>query len=1090
MPKAEEDFLLVRKYLTKWVTDIVLSNASGYFDINRISEGTALKLLNLIFGYELIDLNIEKFNYPGIDLGDTKYAKVAFQITSQSISSKIVSSLKTFRKENYKERFPNGIKFFIINNKKKSKKNLKAYELFSDIFDPETGIIYPQDLIEIIKNIYYQNEVQFTEIKKFLIKEFGENSHKELISFETSDEKMFFYKKVFNTKHLGNNNYFVHFSCIIDGENKSTENIAELLDRHSGLFLIGPSGCGKSSLSKNIALSFCKQNVSVILESKYYDTNINTLLNKEICNLGFKNSLEFFELLSKQKKTILLIIDGFNECDDSKKAQLIAELEKINQDWAVKFILSSQKEEKLVAPLELLEVKIPYPSEKTKIEIASKFNKSNDRIGLISILKTVSTSLEAKMIGEMEILNINNNNRFSLFENFIKQKLESEKIEAFSLMSIIAGYLSSKLSFTLSEREIEKFVKEHNLLENSYKRCLESQILDNNLGQVSFAHEMFFNFFVAENIIRFSGDIDSIIKQINLPRNYDNKLFIVGSISEINTLEPVLSDIRDVDLLRLIILGEAGNYAQKWCKRKLNEILDETENEINSIRFVSTNADLWGIGYLEGSLTQWTPQQLALINLIPYQISEENIIKKFYEIVGKMDDKITQETHRLRQESLNNSDINVDYLFSTAYVGQSNISSAVTKIISNLHSGILIFDKNNIVSAELISFVTTRTSFTYGQFYFILLLLRWNEKLSAFFQFTRNLLEKNWKQLPYHLKLEILVQIRYFPNDNQEKNILIGVLHNIHQITNNVWMSSTIFDALNQLGALDQDAQEHIPFVSEEINELLARPNVDENCKAIFGLYNRTYDHPYSYAYQEVISNLDSDKSKIFYEMAVKGMTDVFLGSYLILETENIIGSEICPSLVRWTEVPISNISMSQDSLQIFIISHLILAKYNYPLISRLEKETDLAKKSLFAVAEIYYWFNRSDMVFEDIQKNSKNATNVLFNAENPFIISAISEIKSILFRHPLVNYAANIESNTIENWYADSLVNVITQCLRNLDVQKSVTRLGNDVNIQAIDILQSIGSILDVEVLKTLAEHNIYGKPAVKAIKALLSKT
>lgn len=90
--------------------------------------------------------------------------------------------------------------------------------------------------------------------------------------------------------------------------------------------------------------------------------------------------------------------------------------------------------------------------------------------------------------------------------------------------------------------------------------------------------------------------------------------------------------------------------------------------------------------------------------------------------------------------------------FSTAYVGQSNISSAVTKIISNIHSGIVIFDKNTVVSAELIRFITTGTSFTYGQFYFILSLLRWNEKLSAFFQVIRNLLEKNWEQLPYHLK--------------------------------------------------------------------------------------------------------------------------------------------------------------------------------------------------------------------------------------------------------------------------------------------------------------------------------------------------
>ncbi|MBD3905410.1 SMEK domain-containing protein [Chryseobacterium sp. Ch-15] len=1092
MPNAEEDFLLVRKSISKWVTEIVLSNASGYFDINRISEGIALKLLNLVFDYELIDLNLERINYPGIDLGDYEVSKLAFQVTSQSTNAKILSSLRSFRKENYKEQFPNGVKFFIINNTKKSKKYIKGFEDFSDIFNPKTDIVYPQDLVEIIKNIYHRDEVRFAEIRKFLIKEFGENEEserEELISFENSGEKISFYNKIFSSKHEINNANFVSFVCKINGEESSTEDLEKLLDGSNGLFLVGPSGCGKSILSKNIALTFCKQNLSVVLESKYYDTNLDAFLEKEICNLGFKNSLEFFKICYEQKQVVLLIIDGFNECDDSKKSQLIAELEKLSLNWTVKFILSSQREEQLVAPLELLKVEVDYPSITTKIEIVTKLSKSIDRPGIESLLSTISTSLEAKIIGEMEILNIDDCSRFSLFDNFIKQKLEEEKLEAFSLMAIMAKNMSNKFSFSLSEREIEIIFKEHNLSASPYNKCLESQILDSHSGRVSFAHEMFFKFFIAESIIRFSNDIECIIKEINLPKNYDNKLFIVGSINDREVLEAVLTDIKDVDFLNSIISGEAGSYSQKWCKRKLNEALYEIESEINNIQFIFTEADFWGIGYEKRSLTSWSEQQLAFITLIAYQLFEENILKRFYEIVGKMDDKIVDQTFKLDKIAERDENILLkDSLFSSAYVGLSNNTSAVTKIVNMLHSGILIFDQGIVITDESINYIISRKSITYGQFYFILSFLRWNYKLSAFFELTCNLLEKQWASLPYHLKLDILVNIRHFSNSEEEKNILINILNDIHQKTNNVWMSSTIFDALNQLGALDQDAEEQIPFISDEINGFLSQPDLDENCQIIFGLYNRTYDHPYSIAYQEVISALEEKESKIFYEMAIKGMNDVFLGSYLIIDTANIIGEKICPHIVRWTEVPIFHISMPQDSLQIFIISHILLAKFKYPLVSRFKKETDMATKSLFAAAEIYYWYSRPDLDDDDKRKYSQKAADLLFNDENIFAISTISALRESLLRHPIAEYVGNIFNNTIENWYCDILITICKRSLDSLNVQKNVTRLGNDINIETIYMLERIGNVLDIDILKRLSGHKSYGQVAVKAIKILLT--
>lgn len=63
------------------------------FDLNRYLEDFFKDILNIVYGYKLINLNEERSNNPGLDLGD-ETAKVAFQITSTKSSDKINKTLE------------------------------------------------------------------------------------------------------------------------------------------------------------------------------------------------------------------------------------------------------------------------------------------------------------------------------------------------------------------------------------------------------------------------------------------------------------------------------------------------------------------------------------------------------------------------------------------------------------------------------------------------------------------------------------------------------------------------------------------------------------------------------------------------------------------------------------------------------------------------------------------------------------------------------------------------------------------------------------------------------------------------------------
>ena len=63
------------------------------FDLNRYLEDFFKDILNIVYGYKLINLNEERSNNPGLDLGD-EAARVGFQITSTKSSDKINKTLE------------------------------------------------------------------------------------------------------------------------------------------------------------------------------------------------------------------------------------------------------------------------------------------------------------------------------------------------------------------------------------------------------------------------------------------------------------------------------------------------------------------------------------------------------------------------------------------------------------------------------------------------------------------------------------------------------------------------------------------------------------------------------------------------------------------------------------------------------------------------------------------------------------------------------------------------------------------------------------------------------------------------------------
>lgn len=133
---------------------ISLSSSLSLFDIHRNMETFFVRLLNMLYGWNLVDLNIEKANHPAIDLGDIDIG-LAVQVTADGSTAKMKETISKLEKHGLNETYKK-IVFVIISVQQKRNLSLNAYEI---------NVIYLNDNLRNICQI--GNEEKFNNIYEY-----------------------------------------------------------------------------------------------------------------------------------------------------------------------------------------------------------------------------------------------------------------------------------------------------------------------------------------------------------------------------------------------------------------------------------------------------------------------------------------------------------------------------------------------------------------------------------------------------------------------------------------------------------------------------------------------------------------------------------------------------------------------------------------------------------------------------------------------------------------------------------------------------------------------------------------------------------
>lgn len=307
-----------------WENNIRLSNKKTYTDINSISEGFIKEILNIVYDFNFEDLNKNKINFPGIDIGDQDKG-VAVQITSRKDWNKVAESYEKIYKHSFKGKviadiFHYKVYIFILSSEEKTKFQAKSLEKISVAsngrYDDETDVINLNDLLGSIIELFDSDYDRFMRAYRCISNNI--DCLPEIVpdSVVVSELSTCFNRPAFTVAFRDECNMRDFEQAIKD--TISLINTGNSRDGHTVRYSINDISSEKIRFDFTEVVNGLNKLRYIYIEMQDRGYATKCKCNNPDCNLIFNNDIEFCGLMNDMRALILFYVLKINrkvECD-------------------------------------------------------------------------------------------------------------------------------------------------------------------------------------------------------------------------------------------------------------------------------------------------------------------------------------------------------------------------------------------------------------------------------------------------------------------------------------------------------------------------------------------------------------------------------------------------------------------------------------------------------------------------------------------------------------------------------------------------------------------------------------------------------
>lgn len=894
----------------------------------------------------------------------------------------------------------------------------------------------------------------------------------------------------------------VPFECESDDTTvPSTEVMRNVVEGHGGALFRGPSGCGKTMLATSSGIAFSELGgVTIYVQGKDFSGSARELLEREATLLGMPSAMQLLKDARHLNRPVLLIVDGYNECHEALQGQLTRVITALAYKYETEILITSQHTLVRGHLLNLRAFEVRTPTLEIKLEIARQASDGDvNSQAAEQLLGAVSNGLEAKLVGEVWASVTPGCSRFALFDAFARIRLGSSASDGIGVLSKLAAWLSERFVISLSIRELDRIMDDAGASSDLRELLIDRGLLTVRADRVSFPHELFLNAFAAEAVIRqAAGSADAILEALRAPHNAVRKDLVIGAIDDDSMLERLLPKLEEHESIGYCLEGRCGKQVQEWAEEYCRQLWIRLREEARSVRF---RMDHGGVGYVEfeeSSLAHWNICDRAFFGVIPMLIADGKNLRAALEIVGILDQRIENETDRLCVETkIKRGRLQSD-LFAISNVHPQRTSGApgISTICADLHSGVwmarngLLGRSEKIMGADIRREVMER-ELSPSQLHLLLTVSR-ADGIPA--SFILRAMKAHWDSAPYHLQLSLMDAAAMWcdAEDDAERAKLIEFIEGVLDGCN-PWIATIVMEALQHLGALDENAREHQSVVRERIGYCLAQPMDNKSWEEAWSIYSAQIDHPYSDAFCEVIASLADDEKKVLFEMACRGASEaeIFTGP-LILELASFGDRDVEESIKRWTKPPpTENRIMPQNDIYAFVTAHIALARLGCPCPVHVTSDASRSVKALAACGAILYWSNRLDVDEGEKRNTCVSEFAILMTDGKGAALDVLRECEDVF--HQGWDFLPGDEPvmRSIVGKFPDEAAAISREALGNPTTQVGYFRQQSHFDLQriiafGINVLGRCGNGSDRMLLRRYALSREHGKQAIAALRAI----
>jgi hypothetical protein len=847
------------------------------------------------------------------------------------------------------------------------------------------------------------------------------------------------------------------------------------------IVITGPAGCGKSLLAAQIGIdSMGHHHVPITIAAKEFEGRLGVAIDSEAALLGVRSARSLVAAAKRSGRTLLLAIDGYNETSETERVRLTRSVSAFARRHATRVVVTTQIPLARADLLPLKQVTVSRPNRELKQRISGTQTKDIPSANVSDLLDSVSSGLEAKLVGAVGASMPAQSSRFAIYDEFLRSRLEPEAREAILFLTEFARVLSDRVSFSLSVREYERVAGALKVSRAAMRVVETSGLVAARGGRMSFVHELFMAAFEAEAAIRGArGEIAKLELALRSPRFAAVKSLIVGGLEDFAILSGVLERTCDEDVWKACAAGECGPMALRIVRAEVTQLLSRFMSEIDQVSFALSDQGLEGVE-LECE-SEFPDRYVPLIGVLARDMAKGLYFDEVLAVVGALDSQIQVNIDRLRPLALEKKQPLRSPIFSCAYVMSRKLG--VSQLSYFIHSGGLWRTKPSgpaFESALLKAWGDARSA---GQFYLLLALTRQAGNYLLALPNVIRLLE-DWKHWPYHLKLDILDLAQYMGEAQEPaRSRLIGLLEGLFS-NDEPLLNSSIFDALSGLGALQSEEEDHLGSVRSEISELLADSGSAGSDQRAYGIYLAQMDHPLAGAYCEAIEELSADQQNQLLLMAARGASPPvgFFLSPLLAKLGEAQLTEAVPVLASWAGLPNETDAFPQEAVAVFVNACCALGAMDAelpegpPLLSA-------PAEALHACGELYFWASRKDLTRTQILMRAELAVQTLIRNET-------ASLGAILLTSPHMNFSRR-GSLSLVNVFPEMVLRVSRIGLENRHTQvgyfeHSFRADRDEVARFALQVIGELGGDEDLPALRHLADDPAIGTDAIQAIRNL----